>query len=118
MLVNQLIKENSIFFTYKGFIEKYNLNTSVKEYNMIIKAIPNAILTLLNSSPNSITQTIIRSDIEINGINFLDKKFNNRIIREILNRKSTPVAVVKWASDFDVDWKKAWCTPHLFFYFQ
>lgn len=47
------------------------------------------------------------NNIEISGIHVLDKKFNNKTIKEILNRKSTPAAVFKWPSNFEVDWNKA-----------
>ena len=50
----------------------------------------------------------------MNGIGLLDKKFNNRLLRDIFYRKSIPSAIFCWASSFDVNWRRAWLTAHTF----
>ena len=83
------------------------------ENDTVIKAITSGIKTLLQNNAYFGTSPIV-SDIQVNGIGLLDKKFNNRLVRDIFYRHSIPSAIFFWASSFDVNWRRAWLTPHTF----
>jgi hypothetical protein len=70
--VNDLISENKILFTYKEFINHYNIRLNFIEYFSILSAIPH------------------RWKLLIRGIGKLINKGNNKIteLRTILQRES------------------------------
>ncbi|KAF7641042.1 hypothetical protein LDENG_00298150 [Lucifuga dentata] len=112
LLVHQLMKDKCLF-THTEFMEKFDIDLPFKDFNIIAKSIPNELLMLFNNVDTA-QQVKLQECIQVNGIDILDKKFNNRLVRETLNRKSTPAAVFKWAAHYEVNWHKAWTTPHCF----
>ena len=99
-------------FTEKMY-GKIKVEVSSKAYDTVIKAIPSGIKTLLQNNAYFGISPIV-SDIQVNGIGLLDMKFNNRLLRDIFYGKSIPSAIFCWASSFDVNWHRAWLTPHKF----
>lgn len=63
-------------------------------------AIPSGIKSLLQNKACSGKSPIV-SDIPVNGIGLLDKKFNNRLLRDIFYGNSIPSAIFCWPSSFD-----------------
>jgi hypothetical protein len=94
-------------------MERYNFEVSSMEYDTVIKAIPSGIKTLLQNNAYFGICPIV-SDVQVNGIGRPDTKFNNRLSRDIFYRKSIPSVIFCWASSFDVNWCRAWLTPHKF----
>ena len=89
------LMENSGIISYENFCVKY-LNCSWAKFESVIKAIPNSIIclikeTLLYSNPT----TLCLPPLLIEGCEFKGGKLSNKIIRNMFNNISYPIAVYR-----------------------
>ena len=80
-----LLDNNGDILTYNSFIVKYNLVCTEKQYKVVIKAIPQAMILL---TKGMLTYSVIipqEPSLFIEGETFPDKKCNNKFIRTALN---------------------------------
>uniref|UniRef100_A0A9J8C6A8 Reverse transcriptase domain-containing protein n=1 Tax=Cyprinus carpio carpio TaxID=630221 RepID=A0A9J8C6A8_CYPCA len=112
--VNQLIDDNGQLFSFSEFSRKFDFGASLKEYNTVFNAIPSGIKTLLKGeqSFNPVSIYSPNNSISVEGILIVEDKFNNRFVRNHINRKSIPASSFKWMALYNVNWSAVWSLPH------
>lgn len=89
----------------------HNFPIPPKEFNTVVKAISPGLIHLVKSHTlyNPRRTITIQSTLFLNGIDFLDKKFTNRHVRQIFQFKKK----ILWRGKFhwrsfveDIDWKR------------
>lgn len=116
LLVSQLLNNSNQILTYDDFTHKFNFQPPRKEFDIVTKAIPQGIITLLrNETVLDQFNKSFSSSVSINGLSFLDRKFNNKVIKNLLCAKSIPASRYKWSPLYEnINWNRAWNNPHKF----
>lgn len=99
------------FFHIKAF------PVTSKEFNSVMKAVPNRLIHLMKSHLQFQEGLRIEPLLIINGIDVKDAKCNNKHILNIFYEKRRIVqrGKVFWNNLFgDISWKKAWLLPYRF----
>ena len=116
LLVSQLLNNSNQILTYDDFTHKFNIHPPRKEFDIVTRAIPHGIITLLRDETDlDQIKIYFSSSVSINGLYFLDWKVNNKVIKNLLRTKSIPASRYKWSPLYqNMNWNKAWSYPHTF----
>ena len=117
LYVNDLFDTNGLLLSYDRFLLIKSFPVTSKEFNSVIKAIPNGLSHLLKSHLQFQEALRIEPLLFVNGIDIMDIKCNNKHIRNTLfeKRKISPRGKAFWNSIFnDIDWQRAWLLPYKF----
>uniref|UniRef100_A0A3B3HNI1 Reverse transcriptase domain-containing protein n=1 Tax=Oryzias latipes TaxID=8090 RepID=A0A3B3HNI1_ORYLA len=115
--VSDLFDENGTILDYGRFLNKMCFPVTSKEFNGVMKALPSGLIQLMTSHLKYQDASKIDSSLMINGIDILNKKCNNKYIRNTLSEKRhiTPKGEIFWNNLLnDINWKKAWLLPDTF----
>ena len=110
LLVLQLFNDDFTLLTYEGFLRKFGIPITPKEYAIVFDAIPSELIRLLRQGDNRYINTqYVNSDIILGGIRFTDRACTNRHIRSLCQEVSTPSATTFWRSiDDNIHWESVW----------
>lgn len=75
---------------HNDFIVKYNILCSRTKYNKIIKAIPSALIQLIKGTLLYISPVVQVPSLSFDGVQFVDKKCNNKLLRSLLTATYFP----------------------------
>ena len=106
LLIRQLLNDHGNLYTYSELIQKYNLDVTEPEYIRVRNATPAGIIALLQSSANSEPRDVDSYPL-LDGIEIINKRCNNRHVREISQTKAQFIAKHRWNAIFtDINWNK------------
>lgn len=109
-----LFNSDGNFLSYEEFLSTFHLPVRYVEFSRVCQAIPTGILQLMKYLPYS-TKYKTESKLTINGFPLLDKRCDNKLIRNALHAKykCSPRGKFFWNECInDIDWKKAWLMPY------
>ncbi len=109
-----MIDDNAQLYSSSELSRKFDFGASLKEYNIAFNAIPSGVKTLLKGKQTFNPVSIYRpnNSISVEGILIVEDKFNNRFVRNHINRKSIPASSFKWMALYNVNYNVAWSLPH------
>ncbi|XP_035990507.1 uncharacterized protein LOC118562322 [Fundulus heteroclitus] len=116
VLVAQLLNNSKQILTYDEFTHKFHFHPPRKEFDVVTRAIPHGIITLLRDEKDLDQMTVfVSSNILINGLSFLDRRVNNKVIKNLICANSIPASRYKWSPLYEnINWNRAWSNPHKF----
>ena len=71
------------FYSYEVFMEKYGIDTSQEQFDIVIKSIPIGVVSLAQSLLSVTSQPVTLNSPTIAGIPITDKRCNNAFIRNV-----------------------------------
>lgn len=111
--VKDLVDNNGDILKYETFLTQFQFPIRFKEFKAVTQCLPAGLLHLMKGH-QVVPNPVISKELFIDGINLLDKKCTNKIIRKTLQRTklTKPKCKSKWNSQFYfIDWKKTWTSP-------
>ncbi len=93
----------------------YNFPIPFKEFQQVVKAIPNGLIQLINNHLYFGSNERIFPELKVDGIEIFSLSCNNKHIRQILQSKHQISPRGKWfwdANISDITWKTTWSNPY------
>lgn len=87
LFVTDLMDCKGILLDYTSFVERFNINCTLREFQRICKAIPIALIQLIQNTLTYSDVTPVLPNLVIGHHNLVDKKFNNRIVTDAFKSK-------------------------------
>lgn len=112
-----LFDENGNVLSYEDFMFTYNFPIPFKEFQQVMKAIPNGLKHLMKSHLTFGGNERKFPDLIVDGIKIFSHSCNNKHIRSIFqsNHKITPRGKFFWNAQITgINWKEAWLNPYKF----
>ncbi len=109
--------ESGNILSYEDFMQVYNFPISFKEFQQVVKAIPNGLIQLINNHLSFGSNGRIFPELNVDGIEIFFSSCNNKHIRQILQSKHkiSPRGKLFWnAKISDITWKTTWSNPYKF----
>lgn len=110
-----LFDENGNVLSYEDFMFTYNFPIPFKEFQQVMKAIPNGLKHLMKSHLTFGGNERKFPDLIVDGIKIFSHSCNNKHIRSIFqsNHKITPRGKFFWNAQITgINWKEAWLNPY------
>lgn len=111
--IQDLFGNDGQLLSYETFMNQYNFPVPPREFNSVIRAIPNGIKELFRSQSKRETASI-SDPIFIDGVDVTSAKCSNKHIRMCIQKqnKFAPACKSFWSSQFDItNWSKTWLNP-------
>jgi len=92
----------------------YQFPVPFKEFNSVIKAIPNGLITLMNASLTHESSSKKLPLLYLGGFSIFSKDCNNKFIRQLSHSRNLfiPKGKFFWSSIIDnIQWRKTWLLP-------
>ncbi len=106
--------ESGNILSYEDFMHVYNFPIPFKEFQQVVKAIPNGLIQLINNHLYFGSNERIFPELKVDGIEMFSLSCNNKHIRQILQSKHQISPRGKWfwnANISDITWKTTWSNP-------
>ncbi len=115
--VIDMFYESGNILSYEDFMHVYNFPIPFKEFQQVVKAIPNGLIQLINNRLSFGSNERIFQELNVDRIEIFSSSCNNKHIRHILQskHKTSPGGKLFWnAKISDITWKTTWSNPYKF----
>ena len=112
-----LFHKHGNLLSYNDFLSTFEFPIRFKKFRLVCQAIPSGTIQLMKYHLSHSTNARIDSKLIIDGRPLLDKKCNNKFIRNAIyaKKKCFPRRKLFWNELInDTDFKKAWLLPYTF----
>lgn len=109
-----LFDSSGNILSYEQFLSHHCFPVPFREFNLLIKAIPNGLIQLIKNHLSHGSLSVLQYNLCLEGVDLVDKKCNNKHIRQMLQSRKTitPRGKFYWTSFVqDINWKKTWLLP-------
>lgn len=109
VFVSQLLDNTGSLMNHTKFIETTCNSISPQEYAVVLNAIPTGYFRILQGNNIPIDELVFNSEIFLDGLQFNNKKCNNKYLRQVVSNSSTPRCKFYWNNIFtNINWDKIW----------
>uniref|UniRef100_A0A8C2C6C1 Reverse transcriptase domain-containing protein n=1 Tax=Cyprinus carpio TaxID=7962 RepID=A0A8C2C6C1_CYPCA len=115
IFVADLFNSNGDLLSYECFMNIHHCPVPFKEFNSVIKAIPDGLICLMKASLTHESCTKQLSQLFLGGVSLLSKDCNNKYIRQLFQSRNSisPKGKFFWGSKIDnIKWRKTWLLPY------